>query len=178
MHIHGLSRPVLGQQCLRARFHPECAERGASRISTPGQRSRRARNCVSGQRRSQDGGAAAPARKAGLKESDAAAEYLTADGDPIQATQVWRHSSDASTPHRQLAAIEPAADGPGVCCRRRAPTTVSLRRPLIKLALPTVLVLLMTPAAEHEARPAFCMVRRSPACEQNAVAGAFAFLTT
>jgi hypothetical protein len=49
---------------------------------------------------------------------------------------------------------------------------------LIKLALPTVLVLLMTPAAEHEARPAFCMVRRSPACEQNAVAGAFAFLTT
>lgn len=123
MHIHGLSRPVLGQQCLRARFHPECVERGASRISTPGQRSRRARNCVSGQRRSQDGGAAAPARKAGLKESDAAAEYVTADGDPIQATHVWRHSwSDASTPHPQLAAIEPAADGPGVCCRRRAPT--------------------------------------------------------
>ena len=78
--------------------------------------------------------------------------------------------------HRLLAAIEPAADGPGVCCRRRAPTQFAPA--LIKLALPTVLVLLMTPAAEHEARPAFCMVRPSPACEQNAVAGAFAFLTT
>jgi hypothetical protein len=31
---------------------PECAERGASRIGTPGRRSRRARNCVSGQRQS------------------------------------------------------------------------------------------------------------------------------
>jgi len=79
-------------------------------------------------------------------------------------------------PPRLLAAIEPAADGPGVCCRRRAPTQFAPA--LIKLALPTVLVLLMTPAAEHEARPAFCMVRRSPAYEQNAVAGAFAFLTT
>jgi len=78
---------------------PECAERGASRIGTPGQRSRRARNCVSGQRQSQDGCAPAPARKTGLKESEAAAEYVTVDGDPIQATHVWRHSwSDASTP--------------------------------------------------------------------------------
>jgi hypothetical protein len=92
MHIHVLARPILGQQCARARFHSECAERGASRIGMPGQRSRRARDYVSGQRQSQDGGAAAPARKAGLKESDAAAEYVTADGDPIQATHVWRHS--------------------------------------------------------------------------------------
>jgi hypothetical protein len=144
---------------------PECAERGASRICTPGQRSRRARNCVSGQRQSQDGCAPAPARKTGLKESEAAAEYVTVDGDPIQATHVWRHSwSDASTPNRLLPAIEPTADGPGVCCPRRAPTQFAPA--LIKLALPTVLFLLMTPAAEHEARPAFYMVRPSPACEQ------------
>ena len=50
------------------------------------------RNCVNGQRQSQDGGAAAPARKAGLKQSDAAAEYVTADGDAIQAIHVWRLS--------------------------------------------------------------------------------------